>query len=233
MHPDPLRTLRALLAALAVLLVQAGLANAAPRSPGGAWLPAPQPSAARASQPIGVSRTLVAVRIGARELARISGGFCTNCSSGGGGGDGGTGSSGAPTESGGAYWETYRVTLDSVYDSPETLVNKIDNWSSVTINGTYDYTRTVVRDVQFSGGYADFVKASVGGEVSESYRTSVTYPIPPYTYGKLYVKDHTERRTYFGRQYQDFNDGTRTVVDSDSGPYLSTSTILGYVTGPL
>ena len=90
-----------------------------------------------------------------------------------------------------------------------------------------------MRDVQFSGGYASFVKASIGGEVSESIQTSVTYPIAAHTYGKLYVKYRTERRTYYGHEYQDFTDGTRTVVGSESGPYLSTSTVLGYVTGAL
>ncbi len=170
------------------------------------------------------------------DLARITGGFCTTCSSdggGGGGGGGGTGTSGSPTATGSPYWSTYRVSLNSSSTTPASLVNQINNYSGQTVNGTFEYTRTVVRDVQFSGGYANFVKASVGGEVSSSTRTSVTYPIAPRTYGKLYVAYRTERRTYYGRQYQDFTDGTRTVVDSDSGPFLSTTTVLGYVTGGL
>lgn len=176
-------------------------------------------------------------RIALDDLARITGGFCTTCSSdggsGGGGGGGGTGTSGSPTATGSPYWSTYRVSLNSSSTTPASLVNQINNYSGQTVNGTFEYTRTVVRDVQFSGGYATFVKASVGGEVSSSTRTSVTYPIAPRTYGKLYVAYRTERRTYYGRQYQDFTDGTRTVVDSDSGPFLSTTTVLGYVTGGL
>ncbi len=174
-------------------------------------------------------------RVAPDDLARIHGGFCTTCSDGGGGGGGGggTGSSGSPTATGTPYWETYRVSLSSSSTTPSSLVNKINNYSDYLINGTFQYTRKIVRDVQFSGGYASFVKASIGGEVSESIQTSVTYPIAAHTYGKLYVKYRTERRTYYGHEYQDFTDGTRTVVGSESGPYLSTSTVLGYVTGAL
>jgi len=175
-------------------------------------------------------------RVAPDDLARISGGFCTTCSDGGGGGGGGgggTGSSGSPIPTGRPYWETYRVSLHSSSTTPSSLVNKVNNYSDAFINGTFTYTRKVVRDVQFSGGYASFVKASIGGEVSESTQTSVTYPIAPHTYGKLYVKYRTERRTFYGREYQDFTDGSRAVVGSKTGPYLSTSTILGYVTGTL
>ncbi len=125
------------------------------------------------------------------------------------------------------------MSLTSSSTTPSSLVNKINNYSGLTINGTFQYTRKVVRDVQFSGGYANLVRASIGGEVSRSTQTSVTYPIAPHTYGKLYVRYRTERRTYYGHEYQDFSDGTRTIVGSESGPFLSTSTILGYVTGAL
>ncbi|MEJ2358524.1 MAG: hypothetical protein P8Y13_10665, partial [Deinococcales bacterium] len=217
-HPAARSLLLALALLAAALLAATAQAAAAPAGPA----PAPH-----ASSLVHAPR-IAAQRIGMDALARITGGTCTTCSSGGsGGGGGGTGSSGSPTESGAPYWSTYRVTLDSTSTTPASLVNQINNYSDQTINGTFEYTRTVVRDVQFSGGYADFVKASVGGEVSSSIRTSVTYPIAPRTYGKLYVKYRTERRTYYGRQYQDFNDGTRTVVDSDYGPYLSTTTVLG------
>ena len=182
-----------------------------------------------------VASGIVARRVGPDDLARIGGGFCTTCSDGGGGGGGGggTGTSGSPTTTGSPYWETYRVSLTSSSTTPSSLVNKINNYSGLTINGTFQYTRKVVRDVQFSGGYANVVRASIGGEVSQSTQTSVTYPIAPHTYGKLYVRYRTERRTYYGHEYQDFSDGTRTVVGSQSGPFLSTSTILGYVTGAL
>lgn len=179
----------------------------------------------------------LATPLAARELGRVTGGTCTSCSDdssgSGGGGGGGTGSSGSPTARGTPYWETYRVTLDSTYETPAALVSKINNWSNLIISGTYEYTRTVVRDVKFSGGFASFVSASVGGEVRQSTTARVTYPIPPRSFGKLYVKYRTERRTYYGRQYQPMNDGSRTVVGSASGPYESTSTVLGYVTGAL
>lgn len=177
-------------------------------------------------------------RLGLAELLAVTGGTCSTCSddsssSSGGGGGGGTGSSGSVTATGSPYWQTYRVTLNSTYETPASLVSKIDNWSSVPIQGNYQYTYRVVRDVKFSGSFASFVSASVGGEVSRSTSTSVTYTIPSMSFGKLYVKYRTERRTYYGHQYQPMSDGSRVVVDSASGPYESTSTVLGYVTGAL
>lgn len=222
------------------LLASAGLAATTARASAGGHLPPPARGGAGSVAGPATAALDAALDVGARrvaqdDLARIHGGFCTTCSDGGsgGGGGGGTGSSGSPTATGSPYWETYRVSLSSSSTTPPSLVNKINNYSDYIINGTFQYTRKIVRDVQFSGGYASFVKASIGGEVSQSTQTSVTYPIAPHTYGKLYVKYRTERRTYYGHQYQDFTDGTRTVVGSESGPYLSTSTVLGYVTGAL
>ncbi|MEJ2668650.1 MAG: hypothetical protein P8Z81_16415, partial [Deinococcales bacterium] len=143
------------------------------------------------------------------ELARVSGGTCTTCSDGGGGGAGGTGSSGTPVPVGSPYWVTYRVSLDYASYTPATLASMVDNWSKSYIQGTFSYTRKVVRDVQFSGGFASFVRASVGGEVSMTTTASVSYPIPPSSFGKLYVKYYTARDTYYGHLYQGYSDGNR------------------------
>jgi hypothetical protein len=240
------RVPRALLAAaltgtflVPALLATVGLAAVTPAAAIGSAAAPPTASAGHTGNELtGNELTAIGIaarRVGPDDLARIGGGFCTTCSDGGGGGGGGggTGTSGSPTTTGSPYWETYRVSLTSSSTTPSSLVNKINNYSGLTINGTFMYTRKVVRDVQFSGGYANLVRASIGGEVSRSTQTSVTYPIAPHTYGKLYVRYRTERRTYYGHEYQDFSDGTRTVVGSQSGPFLSTSTILGYVTGAL
>lgn len=224
-HPHRPRTLLATLAVLALLQVTGGLATAA-RSARATHPASPDP-VADATAPG------AAVPVPAAQLAALTGGTCTTCSSGGGGGGGGTGSSGTLTPVGSPYWTTYRVDLTSSSYTPASLASRINNWSNVTITGTFGYTRKVVRDVQFSGGYASFVSASVGGEVSMTTSASVSYPVPPMSYGKLYVKYYTARKTYYGHEYQDYNDGSRTIVDSDKGPYQSTSTVLGYVTGPL
>jgi len=168
----------------------------------------------------------------AGQLALVTGGTCTTCGGSGGGG-GGTGSSGSPVATGSPYWVTYRVTLDSSYYSPATLASRVNNWSGSTITGSFGYTRKVVRDVQFSGGFASFVRASIGGEVSTSTSASVRYGVPPMSYGKLYVKYYTARKTYYGHRYQAFSDGSRSIIASDHGPLVSTTTVLGYVTGPL
>ncbi|HKI56938.1 MAG TPA: hypothetical protein VKB31_07270 [Trueperaceae bacterium] len=246
--PDRTRMLPAAVAA-AVLLLLGGAASAGPAAfasalavpaaPPTSTLPAPAipaaaaaPAAPIAAAPIAGTR-ITATPITAVALATVTGGICTTCSSGGGGGGGGDGSSGSPQPIGSPYWVTYRVTLDSSYYSPASLASQINNWSSATITGTFGYTRKVIRDVQFSGGFASFVSASVGGEVSLTTSASVSYPVPPMSFAKLYVKYYTARQTYYGHQYQDFSDGSRVIVATDYGPYQSTSTVLGYVTGPL
>jgi len=234
------RTLFATLAALLLLEIAGSFGAAAPALAHAAPA-ATQHAAAPPVDDLPVNDLPVtAVRLPAAQLAAVTGGTCTTCSSddgsstsGGGGGGGGTGSSGSLVPAGSPYWTTYRVVLTSSSYTPASLASRINNWSNLTINGTFGYTRKVVRDVQFSGGFASFVSASVGGEVSLSTSTSVSYPVPPMSYGKLYVKYYTARKTYYGHEYQDYNDGSRTIVASDSGPYQSTSTVLGYVTGPL
>ena len=126
-----------------------------------------------------------------------------------------------------------RPTVGPGSRPPAPSASQINNWSGATIAGTFGYTRKVGRDVQFSGGFASFVSASVGGEVSLTTSASVSYPVPPMSFAKLYVKYYTARQTFYGHQYQDFSDGSRVIVATDYGPYQSTSTVLGYVTGPL
>ncbi len=227
-RPTPIaRRRRAAAAALIALLVAipTALATAAPS----ARATAPRP-AASAAAPLASAQALTGA-----ELAAIVGGTCTTCDDSGssGGGGGGTGSSGSITASGTPYWETYLVSLNSTYDTPTYMVSRINNGSDVSITGSYQYTFRLVRDVKFSGGFASFVSASVGGEVSQSTTATVNYPIPPHSYGKLFVRYHTERLTYYGRKYQPMSDGSRVVVGRDSGPYETTSTVLGYVTGGL
>lgn len=230
--PGPARAVQAAIAMLTVLLASSVAAAPAPHAAPGAAIAAAIAAAAPHASPPAPT-----VRVPADQLATVAGGTCTTCSddggSSGGGGGGGDGSSGTPLPTGSPYWATYRVVLTSSSYTPASLASRINNWSGVTINGTFGYTRKVVRDVQFSGGFASFVRASVGGETSLSTSASVSYPVPPMSYAKLYVKYYTARKTFYGHQYQDYNDGTRVIVASDSGPYLSTSTVLGYVTGPL
>jgi hypothetical protein len=173
--------------------------------------------------------------ISAHDLATVTGGTCTTCdeSNTGGGGGGGTGSSGSPVKVGSPYWSTYRSATLSVSNSPTTS-DRINNWSSTTpMDAGFSYTFRQVRRVQFSGGYGSYIKAQIGGEVDISTTRSTSFTLQPMTYAKHFTRYVTERRQMYGRRYQDYSDGTRVVLGSDSGPYQTVRTVTGFVTGSL
>lgn len=191
-------------------------------------------AAAAGTRPAATGGAPFGVPLHASELARVAGGTCTTCGGdGSGGGGGGTGSSGAPVKVGDPYWSTYRSATLSTSSSPATW-ERINNWSPTSsLDASFTVTFRKVRDVQFSGGYANYVKVSIGGEIDRTTSTQIGVVVPPMSYAKRYTRYVTERRQLYGRKYQDYSDGTRLVIDSSSGPYETVNTLTGVTTGSL
>ena len=157
------------------------------------------------------------------ELQRTFAGTCNTC----GGSDDSESSS--PSRVGSSYWVETRRTLNSTHIGPAELVAMISNRSSSTMEHQVRLTEREVRRVEFSGGWANYFTASIGGEIDESTQRTYTMRIAPWHRGKVYTQQRTQRYTVYGTRYQDYSDGSRRAVESDSGPYRHGFTHVSFV----
>lgn len=162
--------------------------------------------------------------LAAAEEAGVSGGTCgSSCDSGG------SSSNDDPSPSGSSYWVTTNQNLRSYDRGVAELVYRYNNWSNSDLNHEFTVQRRVSRSVGFSGGFADYFRVSVGGEINRTYSWTDRKVIGPYEGLKVYRRQETRRYDVYGTRYQDYDDGSRKVVGRSSGPYTTSNSVLGFV----
>jgi hypothetical protein len=170
--------------------------------------------------------------LGADELYAVYGATCgSQCD--GGGDTGGSDDADDPEPTGTAYWVTTSQVRRSVDPGVADLIEYVNNYDDQPLRHEYSYRHRTVRSVEFSGGYARFFTASIGGETDRTVTRTTSKTIDPWESLKVYSRLRTTRYTVYGTRYQDYDDGSREVVSRDSGPYRYATTVLGYVTNPL
>jgi hypothetical protein len=157
------------------------------------------------------------------------GGTCSTCgsSSGGGGSDA---DDDDPNPSGSAYWVTTDQVLSSLDRGVAEIVHQHNNWDDRSLLHVYEIERRISRNVGFSGGYANYFRASIGGEVDRTTRHRMEKTLDPWEGLKVYRRQETHRYTVYGTRYQDYDDGSRKVVARSSGPYTTSHSVFGFVT---
>jgi hypothetical protein len=157
------------------------------------------------------------VPLGQAELAAVTGGCLSGCtSSTSGSSSSGSTSSSSPTKTGSPYWEfAYR----SLISRPQVAGNLIwyrvndteQSWGPFDV--TYQYRETF--DWSLGGSVpSSFVQAHIGGGYEVNRTLVERFTIPPRTYYKFFVAYPYERWRYYYRKYQDYSDNTRKVVSS-------------------
>lgn len=170
--------------------------------------------------------------LGADELLAVHGATCgSQCDDGG--DTGGSDDADDPEPIGTAYWVTTSQVRRSVDRGVADLIEYVNNYDDQPLRHEYSYRDRTVRSVEFSGGYARFFTASIGGETDRTVIRKTSKTIDPWERLKVYSRLQTTRYTVSGARYQDYDDGSREVVSRDSGPYRYSTTVLGYVTNPL
>lgn len=167
------------------------------------------------------------------DQALVYGGGCTSSCNDDEDDDDSSGGGSSPYAVGSAYWSQTGSTLLSRDSTAARLADEFNNWASYDVRRSFSYTHRLVRSVEFTGGWANYFSASIGGEVNRTTSRSTTYSVPPMTKAKLYTRDVTRRSVVEGTKYQDYSDGSRRVVATDSGPYARTRTVTGFVTRSL
>lgn len=159
------------------------------------------------------------VPIAGAELLTVLGGCISNC-------DGDDDSSGSdeeqddpdPTRVGYQYWEYDYRNLISRPDVAGDLVwhriNSSDSpWGPFEVS--YQHRETFNWSVGASVPRS-LVSAQLGSGYERVRTASVSFTIPAKTYYKLFVAYPYERWRYYYKEYQDYSDGSRKVVDSGS-----------------
>lgn len=170
------------------------------------------------------------VVLGESVLQLAQGGGCgSSCrrsrgASGGGARDFGSAPVGRP------YWITTSQRVLSVDPGVSVLIDYVTNRDDRPLDHAFSYQHTTVRSVGFSGGYANYFRASIGGEVRRTETRNLTKRIDPWESLKIYTRLETTRYRVSGTQYQDLANGGRKVIEHASGPYTTSLTRLGYVT---
>ncbi len=169
--------------------------------------------------------------VSASELASLHGGTCgSSCDSGDSGGSSGSDRYDGVDPIGSAYWVEDRRVLRSSDRSAADLADYMANRSDTPLEHTFVYRYRVTRNIGFSGGYASYFSVKVGGEIDKTWERRATKTLNPWQVGKIYTSQQTDRYTTYGKRYQDYDDGSRKVVDSDSGPFTRSWTRTSYVT---
>lgn len=164
------------------------------------------------------------LQLSAAEEVAMFGGTCgSSCDSGG------SSSSDDPSPTGSAYWVTTNQALRSYDPGVAELVYRYNNWSSTNLNHQFSVERRQARSVGFSGGFADYFRVSIGGEIDRTYRWTDSRVIGPYEGLKVYRRQETRRYDIYGTRYQDYDDGSREVVGRSSGPYTTSNSVVGFV----
>jgi hypothetical protein len=169
----------------------------------------------------------------APETLAVVGGTCSTCgsSSGGGSGSGGRDADDDdPGPTGSAYWVTTDQVLSSLDRGVAEIVHQHNNWDDRSLLHVYEIERRISRSVGFSGGYADYFRTSIGGEVDRTTRHRMEKTLDPWEGLKVYRRQETRRYTVHGTRYQDYDDGSRRVVARSSGPYTTSHSVFGFVT---
>lgn len=169
--------------------------------------------------------------LGVNELTAVHGGTCgSSCDSGDSGGSSGSDDGDDADPVGTAYWvEDRRVRRSSDRDAAE-LADYMANRSDTSLEHTFAYRYRLTRNIGFSGGYASYFSIKVGGEIDQTWERRATKVLKPWQVGKIYTSQQTDRYTTYGKKYQDYDDGSRKVINSDSGPYTRSWTRTSYVT---
>lgn len=171
--------------------------------------------------------------LGAGELTAVHGGTCgSSCDSGddGGSSSGSSGSDDGPDRVGTAYWVESRRVLRSSDRDPAELADYMANRSNSPLEHTFVYRYRLTRHIGFSGGYSSYFSVKVGGEIDQTWERRARKVLDPWEVGKIYTSQQTDRYTTYGKLYQDYDDGSRKVVDTDSGRYTRSWTRTSYVT---
>ena len=151
--------------------------------------------------------------VGAHDQMTLVGGSCSSCGKDDGKDDGHDG--GTVSKVGSPYWKTYKSTVLSRTSTPAQLLVKVNNYSAtLSITESYGYTSKSSLSVGFSGGYASYVTASVGGEYSKSKHEETTIVVPPKTSAKAYIKYWTEQVMRYGQRLQDYSEITDDPFDA-------------------
>lgn len=161
------------------------------------------------------------------EAATLTGGTCSTCGSGG---STGSDTRDEPSPQGSAYWVTTRQSLSSYDPGVAEIVYRYNNYDDRELVHTYELERRVMRNVGFSGGYANYFRASIGGEVNTVTLQGMKKTLDPWEGLKVYRRQETRRYTVYGTRYQDYDDGSRRVVARSSGPYTTSNSVFGFVT---
>lgn len=174
--------------------------------------------------------------LSASELTSVHGGTCgSSCDSGGsddsGGSSGSDGDDADPV--GSAYWVEDRRVLRSSDRDPAELADYMANRSDSPLEHTFVYRYRLTRNIGFSGGYASYFSVKVGGEIDQTWERRATKVLKPWQVGKIYTSQQTDRYRTYGKKYQDYDDGSRKVINSDAGPYTRSWTRTSYVTNSL
>lgn len=166
------------------------------------------------------------------ETLAVHGGTCSTCGGGGSGGDDADDRSERddPRPRGSAYWVTTDQILSSLDRGVAEIVHQHNNWDDQPLVHTYEVERRVSRSVGFSGGYAQYFRASIGGEIDQTTRHRMEKTLDPWEGLKVYRRQETRRYTVHGTRYQDYDDGSRSVVGRSSGPYTTSHSVFGFVT---
>lgn len=164
------------------------------------------------------------------ETLTLYGGTCSTCGSGGGGDSRRDSDRDEPSPRGSAYWVTTDQVLSSLDRGVADIVHQHNNWDDQPLIHTYEIERRVSRNVGFSGGYAEYFRASIGGEIDQTTRQRMEKTLDPWEGLKVYRRQETRRYTVHGTRYQDYDDGSREVVARSSGPYTTSHSVFGFVT---
>jgi hypothetical protein len=167
------------------------------------------------------------------EEASWFGGTCGSSCDGGSSGSGSSSDDTEPSRVGTAYWVTTSQVLSSYDPGVSEIVHRYHNWDDRELRHRFEVERRVSRSVDFSGGYADYFRLSIGGEVDRTTKQTTEKVLDPYEGLKVYRRQETRRYTVSGARYQDYDDGSRRVVARASGPYTTSVSVVGYVTFPL
>ena len=176
------------------------------------------------------------VPITGAELLSVLGGCWSNC-------DGEDDSSGSdeeeedpePTRVGSPYWSyAYRTLIERPQVAGDLVWHRLNSTDSPW--GPFEVTYQHREKHNWSVGASvprSIVSAQLGGEYETTRTASVSFTIPPMTYYKFFVAYPYERWRYYYKEYQDYSDGTRVVLDSGSATVYDLWTKTHLVDGPV
>ena len=167
------------------------------------------------------------------ELVTVLGGWCTSCDDDDSSDEEEEDSE--PTATGSAYWEYAHRSLISRPDVAGDLiwhrVNSTDSpWGPFEV--TYQHKEKFNWSVSASVPRS-IVSAQLGGAYEVLRTLTEQFTIPARTYYKFFVAYPYERWRYYYKKYQDYSDGSRTVLDSGSATVYDQWTKTNLVQGPV